>query len=140
MKEIGKQAFEYSGLKTVTMGSGLTDIGEYAFRKCTSLYLINLPDNILKIETGCFEGCSALARITLPARMTNIGNSAFRDCTALKTVDIPITLHGVDYYAFLGCSALKKINYPGEPTYFASIMINNGNDELLLAYFGGIEE
>ena len=72
--------------------------------------------------------------------MTNIGASAFKGCTALKTLDIPITLHGIDYYAFSGCTALKNIAYPGGIEDFASVMINNGNDEFIAAYLGGVAE
>ena len=59
----------------------MTEIGESAFRYCSSLTSITIPEGVTTIEEEAFAGCSSLTSITIPEGVTEIGKSAFEDCT-----------------------------------------------------------
>ena len=44
----------------------VTNIASYAFRNCTGLTSITIPDNVTSIGGGAFSGCSGLESITIP--------------------------------------------------------------------------
>jgi hypothetical protein len=44
----------------------VTSIGSYAFRDCSSLTSITLPDGVTSIVYYAFYDCSSLTSITLP--------------------------------------------------------------------------
>ncbi len=50
-------------LKSVTMKSGVTSIGNYAFYQCSSLTGIMIPDSVTSIGGCAFSGCSALTDV-----------------------------------------------------------------------------
>ena len=75
-----------SGLKTVTIGSSVTNIGSSAFYSCTSLTEISIPNSVTSIGSGAFEDCSGLKTVTIGNSVTTIGDGTFNGCTSLKTV------------------------------------------------------
>ena len=63
--------------------TGLTVIGNNAFRKCQMLTSITLPKSIQKIGENAFTDCRELTALDLPASLTEIGQSAFAGCKFL---------------------------------------------------------
>ncbi len=47
-------------------GTKITSIKKYAFKDCTSLKSVVVPDTVTSIESYAFRGCTSLERITLP--------------------------------------------------------------------------
>jgi hypothetical protein len=65
-------------IKTVTIGSGVTAIGNDAFYKCDSVTSISIPNNVTSIGEEAFYGCIRLAAITCLAAIPPIvGTNAF---------------------------------------------------------------
>ena len=93
-------------------GKKVTSIGEYAFRDCTSLTSITIPDGVTSIGYGAFEGCSNLTRISIPDSVTSIGESAFSYCWSLTSISIPDSVTSIGYCAFYWCTRLTSINIP----------------------------
>ena len=89
---------------TSTNGS----VGDNAFRNCTSLRSVDLPDNIESIGMYAFEGCSALSNVTLPNGLKTIWSGAFWNCTALKSITFPdsLTKIGTSAFANTGLTAV----------------------------------
>lgn len=52
-------------------------IGDSAFRNCSGLTSITIPDSVITIGGGAFYGCTGLTSITIPDSVTSIGDSAF---------------------------------------------------------------
>ena len=78
VRSIEKCAFSRcSLLKDVKMPDSLTDIGEYAFYKCTSLEKVTIPKGVKSIGRSAFDGCRLLKDIKMPDNLTDIGKGAF---------------------------------------------------------------
>ena len=82
----GKTLIQYAVGKSNTtfeIPSGVTTIGNHAFRDCYSLTSITIPDSVTTIGSWAFSGCTSLTSITIPASVTTIGSSAFGGCSSL---------------------------------------------------------
>ena len=146
---IGEAAFRYSGLRTASIGSGVTtignntfDIGNNTFDNCTSLTEITLPERLTTIGDEAFFNCTSLTGITIPNTVTSIGIAAFRysglttasigngvttigeeafkDCSALATVSIGSGLTTIGNNAFYACWALTQFNVDEANTAYCS--------------------
>ena len=72
------------------------EIGELAFKGCTSLESIVIPKGVTIICGFVFEGCTSLTTVTLPAGVKHINYEAFHECSALSTIYVPAKK--TDYY------------------------------------------
>ena len=100
-------------LKNVIITSGDT-IGQYAFRNCTSLTTVIIPDSVTTISSNAFEGCISLTSITIPNAVTSIGYDAFKNCDSLITVNIPNNVTSIGSSAFEDCDSLTTIGIAGD--------------------------
>ena len=65
-------------------GDTVTGIGDNAFKGCTNLTWITIPDSVTSIGAYAFYNCAGLTSITIPDSVTNIGKYAFYGCTKLE--------------------------------------------------------
>ena len=70
---------------------------------------------------GAFRGCSSLTSITIPNSVTSIGGEAFYNCSSLTSITIPNSVTSIGGSAFYGCSSLTKTNYTGDITGWCNI-------------------
>jgi len=54
-------------------GYSVTEIGNYAFKDCTRLTSVTIPDSVVKIGAYAFKDCTALTDLTIPNSVTEIG-------------------------------------------------------------------
>ena len=101
-----------SKLTTITIPEGVTAIANFVFYGCVGLTSITIPESVTMIGSGAFRDCSSLTSITIPEGVTTIGENAFRDCTSLTSVKISNTVTVIEGMAFGGCSNLTSINIP----------------------------
>ncbi len=107
---IGGGAFrDCSGLTSVTIPNSVTSIGEYAFRGCSGLTSVTIPSSVTSIGTSAFERCSGLTSVTIPNSVTSIGDYAFSGCTGLTSIEIPNSVTSIESSAFYGCSGLTSV-------------------------------
>jgi hypothetical protein len=67
-------------------------IGEAAFKGCTFLKSIPIPDGVTRIGVQAFFQCRSLKSITIPASVKSIGNGAFSYCSSLTSITIPASV------------------------------------------------
>ena len=86
-------------------------ISSYAFSYCSGLTSLNLPAGITEIGDGAFRGCSGLTSLNLPAGITEIGGYAFQGCSGLTSLNLPAGITKIGEEAFWGCSGLKEVRF-----------------------------
>ena len=63
-------------------GYKVTEIGMEAFRNCTFLISVTIPDSVTSINSGAFDNCTSLTSISIPNSVTSIGGVVFSGCTS----------------------------------------------------------
>lgn len=101
-----------TGLTNVTIPDSVTHIGDRAFYNCVGLNEFILPSRVIGIGERAFYKCSGLTNIIIPEHTNNIGNYAFSNCTGFKEITIPDSVTSIGNSAFSGCSALEKMTIP----------------------------
>lgn len=89
---IASNAFSgYKKLKTITVGSNVTTVGDKAFYNCTALTTVKGFSKVTSIKSKAFYKCTKLTTIgnknktvTL-AKVKTIGDSAFQGCTSMTS-------------------------------------------------------
>ncbi len=81
---VGKRAFgDCSGLTSVHIEEGVTEISDYMFFACENLHKVELPSTITSIGEHAFRACESLEIMTIPPTVESIGERAFDDCPKL---------------------------------------------------------
>ena len=90
----------------------VTAIGAEAFRDCSSLAQVILPNSVTKIERYAFFCCYALEKVIFPPKLKSIDESAFELCENLQSIEIPESVVEIGEKAFMGCESIKKVIVP----------------------------
>ena len=103
---------KYRGsIRKVVVGSGVTDIYDYAFSDCSALTEASIADSVLNLGQA-FSYCGSLSKVTLSKSLTSIDPMCFYDCSSLPGIVIPEGVTSIGWAAFNGCSALSDISLP----------------------------
>lgn len=118
---IGQYAFKgCSSLKIVEFAKEegkdfhLTSIGNYAFAG-TPITSIVLPDSVTTLGTNVFDGCKSLTSATLSKDLKTIGTKVFNGATNLANVTLPEGMTTIGQYMFTG-TALTSVTVPASTT------------------------
>ena len=114
---IGNKAFrDCSALTSIKMPNSVTSIGGEAFAYCIGLTSVTIPNSVTTIIFGAFAGCYSLTSINIPNSVTKIDDEIFSGCSSLTSIIIPNSVTSIGGYAFLGCSGLTSITIPNSVT------------------------
>ena len=105
-----------SSLTSVTIPNSVTSIGASTFYGCHTLTSVTIPNSVKIIIKETFYGCWALASITIPNSVTYIGDYAFYDCRALASITIPNSVTSINNNAFSYCISLTSVTIPNSVT------------------------
>ena len=92
-------------------GRAVVEIGEDAFRSCSSIVSVIIPSSVVRIGANAFKGCTEIRSATVPSsfKMSEI----FPDCyEKIQTVTVPEGVENVKSIAFYGCGSLVSISLP----------------------------
>ena len=68
-----------------------------------------IPEDITKIMSNTFYGCSSFISVTIGKNVTEIGWCAFAECPSLSSVTIGDGVTEIGFAAFADCSSLSKV-------------------------------
>jgi hypothetical protein len=112
-------------------GKPVTSIANHAFRDCSGLTGVTIPEEVTTIGIGAFSRCSGLTEVILfpggrvgdyiiPEGVPSIGSSAFSGCSGLTGVTIPEGVTTIGSSAFSGCGGLTGVTIPEGVTAISS--------------------
>ena len=130
--EIGEEAFRGTGLTEFVVSDSITSIGKLAFAYCTKLKNITISSAVVAIKESTFDGCTSLESIELPKKVKEIGEYAFRNCSSLKTVKINGPLTTMVKGAFANCLKVEELSFVADSNFqkASDLFINEGYTEL----------
>ncbi len=109
---IGESAFRgCSGLTSITIPNSVTSIGNFTFYCCTSLTSVTIPNSVTSIGWYAFFCCTGLTSVTIPNSVTSIRDKAFYGCRGLTSVTIGSSVTSIGEDAFMFCSGLTKAEF-----------------------------
>ena len=106
--------FAYRNIKSITIPSNVTHIGEDAFFNCDDLESVTINSPQATIDRRAFWFNDKLKTVDISAY--RIGEVSFRDCPGLDSVTIRGTLEVIDNDAFYNCKSLKSLTLEPTPT------------------------
>lgn len=110
---------ECNKLKNVTIGEGVTAVGDSAFFK-TAVEKIILPSTVIVVRSDAFRECRQLREVILNDGLKTIAESAFKQTENLSEISIPDSVKHIGSGCF-ACSGIKSVKLP-ENSAFTSIL------------------
>jgi hypothetical protein len=134
VKFIGKNAFQGTNVTNISIPDSVVTIGAYAFYNCTNLESITLGSGLTEIDNYAFS-YSGLINLELPPNLTKIGSFAFQECPIVSLV-IPASVITIESNAFYVCSKLNIYAEAKEKPYGWSESWNSSNRPVVWEYNG----
>lgn len=117
--------YEYASLiKEISIGSGITTIGDYAFADCEALEHVSMARAIQKIGTKAFQNCRSIRGLELPDGLQKIGSEAFSGCTSITALTVPESVVSIGSEVFKGADILNITCSCGSAMY--EYIVRNG--------------
>ena len=116
--EIGNGAFAKTAIETVTVPSKVTSLGERAFENCSDVSSAEINSTGLsELPQNTFCRCTSLTSVKLSDTITSIGSNAFAECTDLQSGGINLgKITEIGYQAFHKDTALTELNLESAET------------------------
>ena len=95
--------------------TGLTEIGDEAFKGCQNLTSVTLPEGLKSIGGSTFRW-AGLTSIKFPHSLIDIWGHAFQDCASLASIDFNGCSANIYEEAFAGCHSLTEVTVPSTCT------------------------
>lgn len=129
-------------------GSGVTWIGDHAFKSCSIKTIEKIPSTLKDIKKWCFEGSglesvdlsntnvttmedgvfynnTSLTSVKLPKGLKNFWDHAFCGCKALNNIVMPSTVEGIYNNVFEGCESLSNVTFNDSYTILGHHVFKN---------------
>ena len=124
---------------TFANGSQCTSIRENAFRYCSSLTSVTLPDSIKNLFKGVFADCIFLNSVTLSKGLETMGAGCFCNDYKLTSISLWSKLKVIGNLAFSNCKILNLITWDLPENYDAELKFEGQNTFLGLPNSGKVE-
>ena len=105
--------YDYCAMITsVSIGDGITSIGNFSFFNCVSLKSLTLPNSVSVIGSEAFNGCKLLETVVCGTGLKTIGTKAFSGNSKLSSIQLNEGLETIGKSAFYYCRNLASISLP----------------------------
>ena len=121
---IGENAFSDSIAKKITVGEGITILGDYALANSSCLEEIYLPNTLTTIGEGAFLNSPNVKEIIIPRSVETIGLGIIQFCTNLERIVIFKETTSIGGYMFNNTP--KAVIYCENNSPAVSFAIKNG--------------
>ena len=98
----------------------VTKIDGEAFRNCSHLTSVTIPNTVTTISVDAFMDCSSLVSVTIPNQVSSIDFAAFAFCSQLTSINIPESVVSISGNAFSGCVGLTEIKVESDNAKYSS--------------------
>lgn len=119
MTLLGDGAFAGTPIESILLPNGIEVIPKNCFSGCLKLSQVSLSSSTISSEA--FRNCSALQQISLPENLTTIGDRAFEGCTNLMEFSIPPEVISIEPTILWDCPNISKLtigkSLKGLPVY-----------------------
>lgn len=97
-------------LTYITIGSGVESIGANAFYGCETIAQIDFADDAKLAEIGeeAFRKCTSIEKVELPQSVTDLGDRVFYECSNLSSVELSDALMHVGVNSFNGTKLYEE--------------------------------
>lgn len=121
LSEIKNNAFYNSAISSIEIPEGCLEIGECGFESCRNLSRVSIPSTLVSIEREAFRYCSNLVEIRIPedSKLTAIEENAF-DGTGITSLYIPKGLFSISNI-FSNASQLQSLTVHPDNKYYEAI-------------------
>ena len=129
--QIGASAFAECNLLETVLLTGTRLIGAGAFKNCAKLQTLTLPETVIRVGEGAFEGSKLITEdggvryaanvlvgadkgvssVTVKANVIGIADGAFFGSESLGAVTLNQTVRFIGVDAFRKCEALRQITF-----------------------------
>ena len=99
-------------ISSLTIGEGVTRIGDYAFMLCSFVTKVVIPESVTSMGDWAFCENESLQSVCIPEGVTTIPSSAFARCHNLTCVIMPGSLQTICGGAFSQCHKLTDVTIP----------------------------
>ena len=82
-------------------------IAEEAFKDCTGITSVTIPESVLKVNEYEFSGCTSLKTVKNRADLQWVADYAFSNCKSLEGFLNPVFVQGAN--VLRGCTSLKSL-------------------------------
>ena len=121
VRSISRNAFkDCTNMASITIPESVTSIGDGAFYGCICLMSVTIPNFVNSIGDDTFSGCKGLTSVTIGNSVSSIGDGAFSGCTDLTGIIIPNSVTSIGGDAFRGCTSMTSIKVDAENTKYDS--------------------
>ena len=127
-----------TGITSISLPETLQSINGYAFRNCSKLSEIVVPEGVTTVGEHCFENCISLTSVSLPTTLKVLENHLFNNCNKLESFVFQPTMDTVEEHCFDQCLSLKNLRFDdGTSTItFSTVVSMFGDSPLENMYVG----
>lgn len=143
---IGSSAFGQTGVKSITLSDGMTNISSFAFNGMKSLTSVTIPDSVITIGYEAFSGCTSLqnmyysgtvndwAKVDFVSDESNpmlYAKNEYFNNQKLTDVTFSEDITEIKDYAFYGCDSITSVAIGenvlsvGEKAFADCVNLNN---------------
>jgi hypothetical protein len=134
---IGENGFRKKNMQYVSIPTGVTSIGDYAFYDCVSLTSIAVPHTVQSIGKYAFFECK-FSSFEIPQSITTINEHTFQHCINLTNIVIPDGVVSIGDYSFNNCTSLSSCIFKGNaPEVFGSDVFSYTASDFTIYYYEG---